>query len=341
VILTNVSSGDFWVEPTAWCGYSIVSDLQSNAVFTSTTLTATNASDVTTNAGQFTQTTYLFYTNNALVITPLTCTFTTDPARLREGVEKVQFIRASYDSLLGQYFQPITNNYTMTYVTTNSQAMIQHFQRVLTAPDILFSASDQASPNVPQIGLDIGSRNVNFDQGNILTGLAGPGVINPQTVITYDKVGPIWENGPVLSTNAFLGQNTQLGNFTNGLLMWASFDASTNPPVVYPDGVSIQNFENQVLIQISPASLPDGTNNVAYPATTFTTTGGGAFTPPFTWSVLGSTPLPAGLTLSSGGTISGTPTNNIPGTFDFIIQMSDSLTPPRTVQWNYSINIDY
>jgi hypothetical protein len=123
------------------------------------------------------------------------------------------------------------------------------------------------------------------------------------------------------------------------LLTWASFDASTNPPVIYPDGTSIQNFENQILIQISPASLPDGTNNVPYPPTTFTTTGGGALTPPFTWSVLGSTPLPAGLTLSSGGTISGTPTNNVPGTFDFVIQLNDSLTPPRTVQWNYSITI--
>ena len=174
-----------------------------------------------------------------------------------------------------------------------------------------------------------------------MPGLAGPGVINTPTTITYDKVGPVFFNGPLSEflTNAFLNESTQTGNFTNGLLAWASFDSSTNGPILYPDGTSLLNFENEVLIQISPASLPDGTNNVAYPATTFTTTGGAAFSPPFTWTVLASTPLPQGLMLSPTGTISGTPTNNPAGTFDFTIQMNDSLTPPRTVQWNYSITI--
>lgn len=51
-----------------------------------------------------------------------------------------------------------------------------------------------------------------------------------------------------------------------------------------------------------PASLPAGQATRAYPATTITTSGG---TPPFTWSATG---LPAGLSITSAGTITGTPT---------------------------------
>jgi hypothetical protein len=66
---------------------------------------------------------------------------------------------------------------------------------------------------------------------------------------------------------------------------------------------------------------------------TFTVTGG-AFTPPYTWSAPSG--LPPGLGISSGGTISGTPTQ--PGTFDFIIQLTDSLA--RQATWGYSIIIN-
>jgi len=43
--------------------------------------------------------------------------------------------------------------------------------------------------------------------------------------------------------------------------------------VVYPNGTSIQNLENQVLILISPQTLPAGEVGAAYNAT-FTATGG-------------------------------------------------------------------
>jgi len=135
-------------------------------------------------------------------------------------------VRADFDSLLGQTFQPITTEYTMTAVT-NSHTVVQRFQRVVTAPDILFSAEDQASPKVGQIGANIGSRNLNFSQANVLPGLAGPGVINPSTTITYDKVGDIFLNGSLalfaLTTNSFLNELTQ-----TPLIAWASFDDSTN-----------------------------------------------------------------------------------------------------------------
>ena len=73
---------------------------------------------------------------------------------LYQGIEKIQFISAPYDSLLGQTFQPITNNYTMVFIS-GSKAQLQTFQRVVTTPDIVFSARDYADPfpGQPEIGV--------------------------------------------------------------------------------------------------------------------------------------------------------------------------------------------
>ena len=69
---------------------------------------------------------------------------------------------------------------------------------------------------------------------------------------------------------------------------------------------------------IATASLPGGTVNVSY-SQTLSATG----TAPITWTKTGD--LPAGLTLSSSGTISGTPTAS--GTFTFTVHASNG-TPP-------------
>jgi len=247
---------------------------------------------------------------------------------------------------LSQTFQPITNNYTMVIVT-NSKAVTEFFQRLVTAPDFVFSAQDLASGpaavlDVPEYDRTLDA--THFDQAHIGAGLAGPGTINPATSVVFNKVGDIFGQGPVASTNAFLSENTE-----GTSLAWGSFDASTNAPVVYPNGNSIANLQNQVLVQVNPPppSLPSGTNGTAYPSITFTATGG-AFSPPFTWSLAGgSQPMPAGLywTNSLPGvpndTIAGTPAGNPTGPngapFDFNVQLDDSLG--RTVNWNYTIII--
>ena len=167
------------------------------------------------------------------------------------------------------------------------------------------------------------ARSINFNVANIAPNLAGPGTIDQPSAITFNKAGVIYEND--------LGGN-QASAFV--ALAWGSFDGSSNAPVVYPDGTSIDNLANQILVQISPATLPVGTNNVVYPATTFIATGG-AFSPPFTWSISQGA-LPSGLTLSPGGTISGKPTQS--GEFDFTLVLTDSLS--RTVTWNYALIIN-
>jgi len=344
VTQAGVPSGEYFVIPTNQCGWEIVptagfpianQPIYTTNIIASATNNATTSSNgvVTTNATTgfvTTQSIVTSFTSHTYVVEPIFCPFTPTPTNLYQGVQNVKFVYAPYDSLLSQRFNPITNYYTMVMVT-NSQLVTQYFQRVVTQPDILLSANNFIAGNTFN---GSASRNINFDTNNALAGLAGPGVINSSVTFNYNKIGDAFRNGPLTSfpTATFLSELTQ-----QPTLAWASFDSSTNDPVVYPNGTSIQNLENQILVQISPTSLPNGTNGVSYPATTFVASGG-SFQPPFTWSwtpTVGET-LPPGLTLSSGGTLSGTPTQS--GTFDIVIQLTDSLS--RTVQWDYSITIE-
>lgn len=72
-------------------------------------------------------------------------------------------------------------------------------------------------------------------------------------------------------------------------------------------------------IAVSPTTVPNATNGTAY-SQTLTASGG---TGPYTFAVF-SGALPAGLTLSSGGVISGTPT--VGGYFSFTVRATDSLS---------------
>lgn len=85
-------------------------------------------------------------------------------------------------------------------------------------------------------------------------------------------------------------------------------------------------------LAISTTSLTSGSVGVAYSAS-LTATGG---VPPYTWS-LTSGSLPAGLSLSTSGFITGTPTAQ--GTQTFTVQASDSQTPAATATATLSLTI--
>lgn len=158
---------------------------------------------------------------------------------LRPGVDKIVFVQGHYDSIYGAW-DTITNTYTDMFVT-NSLIVTQSVRRILTQPDILFSAED--------IGLDAGGNPlairrtttagwVNNNAINGQAALAGPGVIPPQVIITFNKVGPFFYN----ANPFFIDEANSFPGF-----VWGSFDGTTNPPVVFPSGISIQDLENQVL----------------------------------------------------------------------------------------------
>jgi hypothetical protein len=204
--------------------------------------------------------------------------------------------------------------------------VVQTCQRVVTGPDFLFSAADLASgPAALPVNTAI-ARGINFNTANVYPGLAGPGTIDPRTTIIFDKVGPLYS-----STGPYNLAGPELPSVPS--FLWGSYDGSTNDPVIYPNGTSIANLAAEVLIQISPANLPNGTNGVAYSTTTLTATGGQS---PYTWSLVSGSALPPGLSLSSGGVISGTPTAS--GTYVVSIQVTDGAS--RTVAVNYSITIN-
>jgi len=89
-----------------------------------------------------------------------------------------------------------------------------------------------------------------------------------------------------------------------------------------------------VPVKIITTSLPGGTVGVAYSAT-LAASGGIS---PYTWSLIGSGALPGGLSLSTGGGITGTPTSS--GIFNFVVQAADSATPPATASMGLSITIN-
>jgi len=107
-------------------------------------------------------------------------------------------------------------------------------------------------------------------------------------------------------------------------------DSEATPATVTKDlSITILNP-----LQITTSSLPEGVINVAYDAS-LTATGG---TSPYTWSVVpGSGALPAGLSLSSGGEITGTPTAS--GTSNFTVQVQDSESTPATATKALSITV--
>jgi hypothetical protein len=86
-------------------------------------------------------------------------------------------------------------------------------------------------------------------------------------------------------------------------------------------------------IAISTSSLTSGSIGVPYSAT-LTATGG---VPPYTWSITSGS-LPAGLTLSSSGLISGTPTAT--ETQTFTVQAADSQSTPATASASLSLTIN-
>ena len=334
ITLTNVPSGDYYILTNPCGPHVILKTLLTNVVATTNLLiAATNLQGFSISESLVT-----YATNHVYIAEPLVCASggTVGQANitgLYQGIGRMQFVRANYDSLLGQFFQPIASTYSMVFIT-NSQSINETFSRVVTTPDFLFSAADMVSgPNVFPVVVSY-ARNVTFDQSTIYPGLAGPGIINPPSTLTYEKAGPVYENtSPDLVIGPFLyvlipGQSA-IREFD---FIWASFDGNTNLPIVYPNGTSIQNLAAEVLIQITPASLPSGANGVSY-TVALSATGGQT---PYTWAwASGSSPVP-GLSLSSGGVISGVPTQS--GSYVVTVQMTDAAN--RTVAMNYLITIN-
>lgn len=168
---------------------------------------------------------------------------------LRGGVEHVTWKRVDFDSVLGGFFTPITNTYTEN-VIVNNRTVSQGVRRVIQVPDVLFDAADLQggdANNVIVTDSMVISAWQNNDAINGIAGQFGPGNPVPSVgtapgfILTFNSVGPIWGNQwPNVLSQADAIQPNQF-------LLWGSYDGSTNAPVVYPIGTSIEAIEAQVL----------------------------------------------------------------------------------------------
>lgn len=159
-------------------------------------------------------------------------------AALRPGVEKITFQRIDYISPSNHTFPAITNTYVDSYFT-NGVLQQQTLQRVITQPDILFTAH-----YVP--GMQVVSRSGTSNwMNNGYSGHDGPGVIQPPVQINFNQLGPS------LYTYGTYPQSDPYVPFP----LWASYDQTTNDPLVFPSLAAtngtvfhfeLENIQNRV-----------------------------------------------------------------------------------------------
>ncbi len=192
--------------------------------------------------------------------------------------------------------------------------------------------------------------------------------INSNTAVTL----PI--NGLSRSNTFFRGNITQTPSSAGGAspYTWSVIDGALPPGVFLLAGNATNNNDPNVAqisgvptapgvytftVQIADSSTPPNIgiesvtwtvstlapmDNNLYPAsagasysTRLQATGG---TAPYTFTLdPGSVSLPAGTTLASDGTLSGTPTT--PGGYDLAVNITDSATPPITVGMTFRLNV--
>jgi hypothetical protein len=340
ITLLTRPSGDFFVLPPFYTGYCPIDILPYGSIptvlATTNFLTGATTNNAVTN---FTASVVLitYFTNYSYVIAPVTCSAVAGYSGRFQGIGKIKFVKVdpllNYDSILQQFITPITNNYTLNLVT-NGQVQTLYLQRILTQPDFLFSAADM----VGALANPYDARNLNFNTANVLHGLAGPGTITTPTEVVWNKGGPVFYNSPEVlgvtnGTPYFIGNPS--GDIADSFYLFyhilGSYDSSTNAPLVYASGASIDNLEQQMLVHVSPTDVPEGVAGHSYSSVSFTATGGSVATP-YTWSASG---LPDGMSLSSGGRLDGTPTT--PGVFYFTLMLTGS--NGTSVQWTYRLTI--
>lgn len=116
-----------------------------------------------------------------------------------------------------------------------------------------------------------------------------------------------------------------------GMLVSIGCGATTVGQSATSSSPTTPNSDPPTALQVSTTQLPDATSNTPYTAQ-LAATGG---TPPYAWSTRSA--LPAGLTMSSAGTISGTPT--AAGQSMVTVAVADSEKSPQTAQVTLSLSV--
>jgi hypothetical protein len=139
--------------------------------------------------------------------------------------------------------------------------------------------------------------------------------------------------GLALSTVGVISGTPAAGDGGSYSLTFEVTDSLTPPDTAH--ATLTLTISGAPALTLTTTTLPNATLNTAYSAT-LAASGG---VTPYTFSLANSTSLPAGLTLSSAGVISGTPTKA--GSTNFSVQVVDSSTPtPLSQTGNLSITVN-
>jgi hypothetical protein len=140
----------------------------------------------------------------------------------RAGVDKITFIQGPIDSITGSFLSPITAQYIDTY-QSGGVIMHQQLQRVITKPDILFTADDTATEFAPAVQC---TSTTNWLVTTSFPEVTSQGIIRPQITIAFRK--------STSTANAITSDSGGAPYVCTE--RWASYDSSTNVPIIYPLG---------------------------------------------------------------------------------------------------------
>jgi PKD repeat protein len=263
--------------------------------------------------------------------TPATCTIVTSPSTVLIR-EKVNFtaITADPDGRVRRFVW----NFGDGKSSSSSRNTITHeYDRAGAFTVVLTITDDQGNVSTCQAAVTVGEEIpgapiCGFTVSPVDISIGTPVFVNASTSSdpdgTIDNFIVDWGDGTLVncSTAACPNKPVIAKSDAGGPAGYAASGTYTvTLSVVDNDGLS-SSCSNTVTvgcgnITINPATLPAGT--VATPYSQQITAGGGA--PPFTFTI-SSGSLPAGLTLSPSGLISGTPT--AAGTSNFAVTVTDS-----------------
>ncbi|UPG93877.1 autotransporter domain-containing protein [Luteibacter aegosomatissinici] len=147
---------------------------------------------------------------------------------------------------------------------------------------------------------------------------------------TYAVTSGQLPSGIVLDPNTGVLSGTPSAAGTASFSVTAS-DHSTGGGPYHSAAKALTLTVNGPTITLSPATVPNGTVHAAYPSTSLTASGG---TSPYNFSVP-TNQLPPGLTLTTGGVLSGTPTTA--GTYSFTVTATDANSSTGTQAYSVTI----
>lgn len=225
-------------------------------------------------------------------------------------------LNTSTGTLTGTPSAAGTFNFTVTATDANSFTGSRAYTLVVAAPTIVIAPT--TLPN--------GTVATAYSQGVSASG----GIATYSYTIT---AGALPAGLTLSSTGSLSGTPTAGGTFNFTL---TATDSSTGAGAPHTGSRAYSMSISAPTITLPATTLADGTQGVAYTATLNAASGG---TPSYTYAVTAGS-LPPGITLTSTGTLSGTPTSA--GTSNFAVTATDSSTgsgPYTSTPRGYTLQI--